>query len=137
MDEQWNISMMKSQFEHVKSLERPAIRWQMSPVTADDVTIEIADDQLVVRGERSVPEAHDGTRYVHRERAFGAFERHLTLPAAVDPDTITAAMEHGVLSLLIAKPERPAPQRIAIGPQQRRRFSPGSIAAELLRAPKE
>jgi HSP20 family protein len=105
-------------------------------LTADDVTIEIVDGRLVVRGERPAPQPQAGSRYVRRERAFGAFERHLTLPTDVDPATITAAMEHGVLSLLVPKPRRPAPRRIVIGPPPHQPFSPGPIAAELLRPPK-
>ena len=49
------------------------------------------------------------------QRRFGAFERHLTLPPGVDPASITASMEHGVLSLLVPRPVRPEPRRIAVG----------------------
>lgn len=105
-------------------------------LTAEDVTIEILDGQLTVRGERPAPATQPGTRFAHRERGFGAFERHLALPEDVDADAITAAMEHGVLSLLLPKAPAPAPHRIAIGPRRRREFRPGGIAAELLRRPK-
>jgi hypothetical protein len=41
------------------------------------------------------------------------------VPRGVDPDSIAASMENGVLSLIVPKPERLQPKRIAIGEQQR------------------
>jgi HSP20 family molecular chaperone IbpA len=37
------------------------------------------------------------------------------VPKGVDPDGITASMDHGVLSLIVRKPERLQPKAIAIG----------------------
>lgn len=110
-------------------------------LTAPDVSIEIQEGVLTVRGERPAPPTLDGRSYAHRERRFGAFERRLKLPDGVDPDTITASMDHGVLSLLVPKPVRPEPTRIRIGaagnPAKTRRLSLDGIAAELLRSPRQ
>jgi HSP20 family protein len=84
-------------------------------LTADDLEIELVDGYLAVRGERKRPEAAEGTRWAHNERAFGRFERRITLPDGVDPDAITATMDNGVLSLIVPKPARMIPRTIAIG----------------------
>ena len=83
--------------------------------TADDLEIEVVDGYLAVRGERKRPETAEGTRWAHNERAFGRFERRITLPDGVDPDAITATMDKGVLSLIVPKPARMIPRTIAIG----------------------
>lgn len=88
----------------------------------DDVTIELRDDVLTVRGERPVPyqtqssdNGHHPKVWQRIERGFGKFERVLRLPAGLDPDTIGASMSDGVLTLHIPKPEARKPRRIEIG----------------------
>jgi len=85
-------------------------------LTADDVSIELADGFLSVRGERKRPQTAEGTSWVHAERPFGAFERRIAVPKGVDADGVTATMDNGVLSLIVPKPERLKPKTIAIAP---------------------
>ena len=84
-------------------------------LTAEDLDIELVDGYLSVRGERRRPEVGEGKSFVHSERSFGAFERRIKLPDGVDPDSIMARMDHGVLSLIVPKPERLKPRSIKIG----------------------
>jgi HSP20 family protein len=83
-------------------------------LTADDVSIELADGFLSVRGTRKRPQAAEGTSWVHSERPVGSFERRIAVPKGVDADAITASMDNGVLSLIVPKPERLNPKTIAI-----------------------
>ncbi len=84
-------------------------------LTTDDLSIEVLDGELVVRGERKRPELAENARWALNERLFGAFERRVRLPEGVDADTITASMTDGVLSLIIPKPEQKKPRKIEIG----------------------
>ena len=84
-------------------------------LTPEDLSIEVQDSELTVRGERKRPEVGEGTSYVYAQRPFGAFEHHIQIPQGVDPAAITASMENGVLSLIVPKPEPLKPKRIAIG----------------------
>ena len=81
---------------------------------ADDVSIELLDGYLAVRGERKQPELAPGA-WAHKERTFGRFERLVKVPDGVDPDRITASMDAGVLSLIVPKPERMQARTIEIG----------------------
>jgi HSP20 family protein len=83
-------------------------------LTADDVSIELVDDHLVLRGERKRPDLPEGTAWVHSERAFGSFTRRIALPKGVDADAIMASMDNGVLSLIVPKPERLKPRTIEV-----------------------
>jgi len=92
-------------------------------LTADDVTIELREDVLTVKGERAFPHAtqEDGDQRVWQriERGFGAFERVLLLPSGLDADAITASMSDGVLTLRIPKPQARGPRRIEIATGQK------------------
>jgi HSP20 family protein len=83
-------------------------------LTEDDLSIELADGYLVVRGERKMPAMSDDVNLAHRERSFGKFERRLKVPDGIDAEAITASMDHGVLSLIVPKPERMKPKTISI-----------------------
>ena len=48
------------------------------------------------------------------ERASGRFSRSLTLPEGIDPESIQASFEDGVLTVRIPKPEQRKPRRVAI-----------------------
>ncbi len=96
-----------SEGDVVLTMDLPGMR-------VEDVSIELRDGHLLVRGERTRPELSQGTSFAHAERTFGRFERRLKLPDGVDPDTITASMDNGVLSLIIPKPERLKPRMISI-----------------------
>lgn len=84
-------------------------------VTAEDLSIELLDGYLTVRGERKRPGPAEGTTQAHTERTFGRFERRIKVPDGVDPDRITASLDNGVLSLIVPKPDRMKPKTIAIG----------------------
>lgn len=94
-------------------------------LTADDISIELREDMLTVRGERPLPyqsgtEDDQGRQVWQRiERDFGTFERVLRLPTGLDPEAITASMSNGVLTLHIAKPHERKPRRIEIASGQK------------------
>ena len=83
-------------------------------LTTDDLDVQILEGELLVRGERKRPQLPEGSGWAHSERGFGSFERRIHLPHDVDADAITATMDHGVLSLIVPKPERSKPRRLEI-----------------------
>jgi HSP20 family protein len=90
-------------------------------LTAEDLSLEVINGELIVRGERKRPELAEGSQWAITERAFGTFERHLRLPRGVDPDAIAASVDNGVLSLIVPKPEALKPKTIAIGSGSKQR----------------
>jgi HSP20 family protein len=78
------------------------------------VNIEVQDGTLTISGERNAEHEQREKGWYRIERAFGAFNRSLTLPDGVDPDRIAASFSDGVLELRIPKPEERKPRRISI-----------------------
>jgi HSP20 family protein len=79
-----------------------------------DVNIELDDNVLTVSGERKFENEERKDGYYRVERSFGRFSRSLTLPEGVDPDSIQASFDHGVLEVQIPKPEERKPRKVAI-----------------------
>jgi len=91
------------------------LRADLPGVKEEDVSIEFEDNVLTVSGERK-SESEERQEGFHRvERAFGAFSRTLTLPKGIDPESILAQFDNGVLEVRIPKPEESKPRRISIG----------------------
>jgi HSP20 family protein len=70
-------------------------------------------NQLTVKGERKPITPGKGLWH-RQERAFGAFNRSLTLPYPVDPDKVDARLENGVLVLKLTKHESARPRKIPV-----------------------
>lgn len=66
-----------------------------------DVTIEIEDDVLVIRGERATKEEIEDKDYYRMESAYGSFERRLPIPEGVKEDSIEAKYADGVLEVVL------------------------------------
>jgi HSP20 family protein len=90
------------------------LRADLPGLTEGDVNIEVQDGTLTISGERRAEHEQRERGYYRIERAFGSFNRSLTLPDGVDPDGIAASFTHGVLEVRIPKPEQRKPRRIEI-----------------------
>lgn len=83
-------------------------------VDKKDISVDVKDRVLTLRGERSSDNEVKEDRFYRRERTFGKFERSFTLPAAVDPDNIEAEYKDGVLKIEVPKPEGHKPRQISV-----------------------
>jgi HSP20 family protein len=99
----------------VETADHFVLRADLPGLTEDDVKIEFDDGTLTVSGERKSEHEAKGEGYYRVERAFGTFSRSLTLPQGIDPETVTASFDRGVLEISIPKPEEKKPRRIEIG----------------------
>jgi HSP20 family protein len=68
-----------------------------------DVDVAVSDGVLTIRGEKKIDHEGEGKDFQMVERSYGAFSRSLELPTGVDPSTIKATLEKGVLSVSIPK----------------------------------
>ncbi len=87
---------------------------ELPGVELDDLQVTLEDGLLTVQGERHF--AHDSSeQQFHRvERHYGAFRRSITLPAHVLADGIEAAVDNGVLQVVVPKVEEAKPRRIQV-----------------------
>jgi HSP20 family protein len=85
---------------------------------ATDVTVNVEDGYVVIRGERKQEEEVKEEAYYRLETAYGTFERFIPLPEGFEEAKIEAAYEEGVLEVIVpaaAKAlEPPKPRTIPI-----------------------
>jgi HSP20 family protein len=90
---------------YVAEVELPGVR-------KDDISVELAGQELVIGGEYRQPGTEG--RALRRARREGGFEFRAMLPGRADPDKITAALADGVLTVTVPKAETDKPRRIEI-----------------------
>jgi HSP20 family protein len=99
----------------VESDDHFILRADLPGLSEDDVKIELEDNTLTLSGERKTEHERNEEGYYRIERAFGSFSRSLTLPRGIDPESVQASFDRGVLEVRIPKPEERKPRRIEIG----------------------
>jgi HSP20 family protein len=75
-------------------------------VKLEDVTVEVENGDLVLRGSRTLEEAHTHGHFHAMERSSGHFMRRLELPESVDATRIKAEFCEGVLRVVIPKDKK-------------------------------
>ena len=81
------------------------IKVDLPGVERDDVEISTTGNSLQIRGEKKTEENREDKNYQLVERSFGSFVRSIPLPFAVEPKSVRAALENGVLVVKVKKPE--------------------------------
>jgi HSP20 family protein len=87
---------------------------ELPGISKEDVSIEIHQNTLMLRGQRKPPAGVQEDRYHRVERAYGAFQRSFTLPMIVNQDKVQASYKDGLLELRLPQSEAAKPKRIAI-----------------------
>jgi len=92
------------------------IKLDLPGVKSDEVDIQIDNNTLTIRGERSEEkEEKDEEKQYHRiERSSGSFLRSVTLPTAINEDETVAEFKDGVLQITAPKTEDAKPHKISI-----------------------
>ena len=98
----------------VEAEDHFVLKADLPGLAEDDVSIEIADNTLTIKGERKAEHEARERGWYRVERSFGRFSRSLTLPEGVNADGVTAAFDKGVLEVRIPKPEERKPRRVQI-----------------------
>jgi HSP20 family protein len=78
---------------------------ELAGVDADAVAITIDDDVLTISGVKADErrDTDEDNQYYLVERTYGEFRRSFTLPSTVDPDTVEADFDNGVLRIHLKK----------------------------------
>jgi HSP20 family protein len=86
---------------------------ELAGVDPGAVTIEIDGDVVAITGQRPPAVPPEGAALLQLEIPFGAFDRRLQLPCAVDAQRATADFSDGMLMVRLPKLPR-GPQRVQV-----------------------
>ncbi|MGA2453060.1 MAG: Hsp20/alpha crystallin family protein [Solirubrobacteraceae bacterium] len=113
----------------VEEGERYVLRADLPGLSESDVNVELDDNVLTISGQRRSEHEDRKDGYYRIERASGSFSRSLTLPDGIDPESINAHFENGVLEVRIPKPEERKPRRVAINVADKAAVIEGAASA--------
>jgi HSP20 family protein len=101
------------------------LKAELPGFSKEDVSIEVQENRLIIRGERKRETEAKEEQYHRLERAYGRFERAFWLPTTVDTEQIQATFKDGVLELRLPKSSAAKPKQIPLGPED---APPGTAA---------
>lgn len=91
----------------VLSVELPGVK-------KENISIEVKDDVLTLKGERLPNPEIKEDDYYRRERFFGPFKRAFTLHQNIQPELIKATFKDGILEIEIPRPVKEQPKQITV-----------------------
>ena len=98
------VDVIDSGNEYVVKAELPGIK-------KEDVEIEIGANEMVLNAKSDVETEEKGKTYLHRERAFSTFHRHIGFGESVDTAKVSASMVEGILEVKLPK-LGPRPEKV-------------------------
>ena len=79
----------------------------------EDIEISLREQNLAITGERK-PDESKGEEGFRAERFYGTFQRTVRLPTQVDPNSVKASYQDGILKVVLPKAEAAKTKRIAV-----------------------
>lgn len=90
------------------------VKIEIPGIDPKDIEVSLEESVLTIKGEKCEP-AQDVDENFHRvERQYGAFTRHIPLPARVDAEKVEAVGRNGVLEITLAKHADARPKRVEV-----------------------
>lgn len=93
--------------------DRWTVTLDLPGLTESDIQVTWQDGSLVIEGERPAL-AQEGARELFNDRATGKFRRVLKVRDGVDPGSIEAELQQGVLTLTLRRTPEAGTRRIPI-----------------------
>ena len=90
------------------------LKVELAGVAKEDVSVEVKDNVLILKGERLLDPAIKDEQYYRKERAFGRFQRSFTLQESIKPDQVKASFKSGVLTISVPRPTEDKAKQISI-----------------------
>ena len=80
----------------------------------EEIELRLADDDLIVAGERRMDPGGPGEQYHRVERSYGKFSRRFRLPSAVERGSVEASYRDGVLRVVLPKKHALDPEAVRV-----------------------
>lgn len=91
-----------------------ALKLEVPGIKENELDIQLENNLLTVRGERKFEKEEKEENFHRIERRYGSFYRSFTIPNTVNPDSIKANYEAGVLNIELQKRAEAKPKQIKV-----------------------
>jgi len=90
------VDVIDSGNEYVVKAELPGVK-------SENVEIEVGTNELSLTAKSDLQKEAEGKTYLHRERAFSTFHRHIGFGESIDTQQVSAKMVEGILEMRLPK----------------------------------
>jgi HSP20 family protein len=101
------VDIYEDEHKVVLKLEIPGMQ-------KEDLDIRVENNTLTVRGERKFEKDEKEENFHRVERRYGSFYRAFTVPTTVDPNSVKADYDNGILRLSLEKKAESKPKQIQV-----------------------
>jgi HSP20 family protein len=95
--------------EVCETADRYIISIELAGVSSQDVSVQILNHVLIVRGSRRFRRVSEDAQYYSSERVYGSFERLFGIPEHVKADSLRTSFTDGVLEITFSKVNEASP----------------------------
>jgi HSP20 family protein len=95
------------------------LKLEVPGIDEKDLDIRVENNNLIIKGERKFEKEEKEENFRRVERQYGTFVRSFALPSMVDPNSISANYDKGVLSITMPKRAEAKPKQIQVGTGKR------------------
>ena len=96
------------------------IKAEVPGIASRDLDVSVIGHTLSISGKKTEAREIREGGVCQSERAFGAFRRNIELPDTVDPDSVSAECENGLLTITMTRRSGMKPRHVEVKPVGRR-----------------
>jgi HSP20 family protein len=101
------VDVYEDEHKIVLKIEVPGLR-------QEDLDIQLENNTLTVKGERKFEKEEKEENFHRIERRYGSFFRSFTVPNTVNPESVKASYDAGVLRVELEKRSEAKPKQIKV-----------------------
>jgi HSP20 family protein len=115
---EYKLPMLTPYVDVIDSGNEYVVKAELPGLKKENVEIEVGTNEVLLTAKSEVETEEKGKTYLHRERAFSTFRRHIGFGENVDTEKVSANMAEGILEIKLPKLKpKPKKKRIKITPQ--------------------
>jgi HSP20 family protein len=96
-----DLDTLNPDTDFVQTTDGYEVYMELPGLTKADIKVELVDNVLTIKGERTISESEDHVKWMRRERKYGRFSRSFPLGHGVDKSGIKATFKDGVLRVQV------------------------------------
>jgi HSP20 family protein len=94
--------------------EAIVLKAELPGITAQDISVEVKDNTLTLKGEKKFEKEVKEENYHRVERSYGSFQRAFTLPGTILQEKVKAEFKDGILEITLPKVEEAKPKQVKV-----------------------
>ena len=106
--DQVKVNVVENEDNYTLTAEVPGLKEK-------NIDLEIKDGLMTLRGHSEESQEKEEDHYRMKEFSHRSFERSFRIGEGIDPDKVSAQLNHGVLTVVLPRREEAKPKTVKIG----------------------